>query len=104
MVDLLVGAVLEAAALFAGRLALPYGRALRKPLFSRAQAGLPEGQRRRQPARVSLASRDGLEGAVVLLADDVWTTGTTLRRCAKVLLAAGVEEVRVLTLFRAGRG
>ena len=93
----------EAAVLFARRLGVPFGRHLRKPLFARAQAGLPESQRRRQPARVSLASDEGLPGATVLLVDDVWTTGTTLCRCAKVLLAAGALEVRVLALFRAGR-
>jgi len=93
----------EASALFARRLGIPFTPVLRKPLFARAQAGLPESQRRRQPARVTLGSGAGLEDANVLLVDDVWTTGTTLCRCARVLLAAGAQEVRVLALFRAGR-
>jgi predicted amidophosphoribosyltransferase len=32
--------------------------------------------------------------------DDVWTTGTTLLRCAQALQDAGAHEIRVLTLFR----
>lgn len=37
----------------------------------------------------------------VILVDDVYTTGTTVRECAKILLNAGAEEVAVLTLARA---
>ena len=44
---------------------------------------------------------DPLAGGTVLLVDDVWTTGTTLLRCAQALRDGGAEEVRVLTLFRA---
>ncbi|MFI3241855.1 MAG: ComF family protein [Alphaproteobacteria bacterium] len=36
----------------------------------------------------------------VLLIDDVMTTGSTLRECARVLLKAGAKEVNVLTLAR----
>lgn len=35
-----------------------------------------------------------------LLIDDVWTTGSTLRECAKVLKKAGVSKVWALTLAR----
>lgn len=36
----------------------------------------------------------------VLLVDDVWTTGATMRECAKVLKQNGVREVWGLTLAR----
>ena len=37
----------------------------------------------------------------VLLLDDVYTTGATVRECAKVLNKAGAEAVYVLTVARA---
>ena len=47
----------------------------------------------RSPARV--------EGRRLLLVDDVLTTATTARECARVLKQAGVAHVQVLTLARA---
>ena len=42
--------------------------------------------------------RTMLEGHVVVLVDDVRTTGATLDACGQVLKQAGVREVRALTL------
>lgn len=36
----------------------------------------------------------------VLLVDDVWTTGSTMRECAKMLKQSGVKEVWALALAR----
>ncbi len=44
-----------------------------------------------------------LTGKGVLLVDDVFTTGATLKECAKVLLGAGAREVHVLTIARVVR-
>jgi ComF family protein len=41
-----------------------------------------------------------LEDRVVLLVDDVRTTGATLESCAEVLKRAGVREIRTLTVAR----
>lgn len=44
-----------------------------------------------------------IRGKTILLVDDVYTTGSTVRECARVLLAAGVKDVFVLTLARVVR-
>ncbi|HWD93348.1 MAG TPA: ComF family protein [Verrucomicrobiae bacterium] len=48
----------------------------------------------------ALRSRQNLAGQRILLFDDVFTTGATTNACARVLLAAGAEEVSVWTLAR----
>ena len=86
----------------ARRLGKPFRALLRKTWFSAAQAGLSEGRRRRLPASaVSLRRGRRLHGETVLLVDDVWTTGTTLLRCAQALERAGAGDLAVLALFRA---
>jgi ComF family protein len=42
-----------------------------------------------------------IEDRVLVLVDDVMTTGATLRACASVLQGAGAREIRMLTLARA---
>ncbi|HJW73861.1 MAG TPA: phosphoribosyltransferase family protein [Geothrix sp.] len=91
----------EIGRLLAGRLGLPFQPLLAKAWRSGRQAARTETQRRRLP-RKAIALRPGARpGGIILLVDDVWTTGTTLLRCAQALKEGGAEEVRVLTLFRA---
>jgi predicted amidophosphoribosyltransferase len=41
-----------------------------------------------------------IRGKRILLVDDVWTTGSTARECAKTLKAAGALSVDVVTVAR----
>jgi ComF family protein len=48
----------------------------------------------------SLSDKSTVSGSTVCLVDDVFTTGTTVSECSRVLLCHGVKEVRVITLAR----
>jgi ComF family protein len=49
-------------------------------------------------ARLYGVRSPSLEDRVIVLVDDVRTTGATLDECAKVLLVAGAREVKALTV------
>lgn len=80
----------------------PVIRALRRSRRTVTQTDLPEAQRLRN---VSGAFRlcGGLDvrDKILIVVDDVSTTGATLDACAQVLLDAGAREVRALTAARA---
>lgn len=66
-----------------------------------SQTGLTRHQRRENVRGAFVAvDPEKLEGATVLLVDDVMTTGTTVAECAKVLRRAGAEKVFVATVAR----
>lgn len=67
-----------------------------------AQAGLRAAERERNAVGAYAVRRpDKVRGKVIVLVDDVTTTGATLRECARVLVEAGAKEVRAITLAQA---
>jgi len=92
---------LEAGGVIASRLGQPLTPLLSTGWRSGRQAARTESERRRLPRKAITLRGGAAPWGVILLVDDVWTTGTTLVRCVQALRAGGAEEVRVLTLFRA---
>jgi len=66
-----------------------------------AQTGLNGAARRKNIKGAFATAAAKVAGRKILLIDDVFTTGTTVNECARVLCKAGAEEVHVLTLARA---
>ncbi len=91
-------------------LGLPVARVLRRVRATQPQVELPAEKRRDNVrdafaiarARWSTTGRNlsTVTGRVVVLVDDVATTGATLDACAQVLKIAGAKEVRALTAAR----
>jgi ComF family protein len=84
------------------QLGVPVVSALRRSRATTTQTGLPAAQRHRNVRDAFALTRAGrvVTGAIVVLVDDVSTTGATLDACARVLKEAGVREVRALTAAR----
>lgn len=77
---------------------------LLKRRWTRPQTRLSATDRRRNLQDAFRVSRDvDLSGAVVLLVDDVLTTGTTADRASRALREAGAAEVRVVVAARASQ-
>jgi ComF family protein len=69
-----------------------------------SQTGLTRHQRRENVRGAFVVAKpDQLRDRTVVLIDDVYTTGTTLNECARVLRKAGAREVVVATVARVYR-
>ncbi len=81
--------------------------ALTRTRATKSQGAMPSASARRRNVRgaftVAAGRADAVKGRVVLLVDDVYTTGATLNACAKALKKAGAERVLALTLARVVR-
>lgn len=94
------------AADLAACLDLPIVHALWRTRATAPQTGFTAAGRRRNvrgaftmsPLLSTRVRQAMLEDRIVVLVDDVRTTGATLDACAQVLKEAGVKEVRALTL------
>jgi ComF family protein len=92
------------AAPIARRYGLKQGTNLRRQRYTVAQASLTEAQRLKNLERSFCVKRAAeVSGKRILLIDDVFTTGTTLRTAAEALKAAGAAHVSALTLARVDR-
>ena len=88
----------------AKRYGLKLANNLRRKRYTKAQAGLSELQRRENLKDSFVIKRpQEIEGKRVLLIDDVFTTGATLRAAAVALKSAGAARVSALTLARVDR-
>jgi len=59
-----------------------------------------EASERKKNVRGAFAVKNGesLKGKIILLVDDVYTTGATIKECSLALKKAGAREVRAITL------
>ncbi len=96
----------EIAKLLSEKLGLDYLDALKRNRYTRSQVKL-KGRDRQQNIRNAFEMDSSLRGAErrgnlinVLLVDDVWTTGSTLRECCYILKRAGAKKIWAITLAR----
>ncbi len=87
--------------IFALKLGLKYESTLKRIRNTTPQMKL-EAQARRMNIKNAFEAAAGLQlsGVKILLIDDVWTTGSTLKECCYVLKRNGVKNVWALTIAR----
>lgn len=93
-------------ALIARPLSLSLGRdyqpaALKRSRDTKSQVGLSANERRANVEKAFIADPRLVRGKIVLVVDDVATTGSTLSSCSDALLQAGASDVYALTVARA---
>ena len=83
-----------------GQLAL-YAGVLERRRETQSQTGLTRHQRRENiRGAFAVIRAEQIAGREVLLVDDVFTTGTTVSECARVLRRAGASKIYVATVAR----
>lgn len=84
------------------QLNLPFSEVLCQEKETQDQSKLRAAERKKNiKGAFSLKCDSPPEGSTVLLVDDVFTTGSTVNECSKVLKASGAELVKVVTVARA---
>jgi len=80
--------------------------AIDSKVIARVRDTLPQtsldGRRRRKNlhAAFAVSTEKDIRGKRICIVDDVFTTGTTIRECSRVLMKAGAVEVRAVTMAR----
>jgi ComF family protein len=78
-----------------------HARALERRRETQSQTGLTRHQRRENIRGAFVVARpEQIREREILLVDDVFTTGTTVSECARILLRAGASKVYVSTVAR----
>jgi predicted amidophosphoribosyltransferase len=68
---------------------------------TQSQIGLTRHQRRENIRGAFVVAKPGeVSGREILLVDDVFTTGTTVSECARILRRSGASKVWVVTVAR----
>jgi ComF family protein len=99
------------AALIAGYLAKETGKDVLPDALVRTRATPSQGylnakerfKNVRRAFAMNRSRKKQIAGKKIILIDDVYTTGATVKECAEVLLKGGAEKVHVLTLARVTR-
>lgn len=87
--------------LLAQKLGLEFADALVRTRYTKPQAKLKAYDRRLNiSGAFTINTKCSVKNAKILLIDDVWTTGSTLKECCYVLKRAGAKEVWAITLAR----
>ncbi|MGL9717292.1 MAG: ComF family protein [Wolbachia sp.] len=75
--------------------------AIRRLRHTTPQAGLSLKQREKNLKKAfKISDKEIIKNKIVILVDDVVTTGATVRSCSQEILNSGAREVRVLSLAR----
>ena len=78
-----------------------HSRVLERRRETQSQIGLTRHQRRENIRGAFAVTRpEEIAGREILLVDDVFTTGTTVSECARVLRRAGASKIFVATVAR----
>lgn len=86
--------------LLSRKLGLEYSEALKRVKDTKQQVGLQSKLRKENIKGAFTLTKTYTLNSNILLIDDVWTTGSTLKECCWVLKRAGVQKVWAITLAR----
>ncbi|KKQ17250.1 MAG: Phosphoribosyltransferase [Berkelbacteria bacterium GW2011_GWA1_36_9] len=85
----------------AEKLSLPFEKVLKRTHRTKRQVDLTGNARRENLKSVfEVCSGKNISGKIIILVDDITTTGTTLTECAKVLKGKGAKKVWGLVIAR----
>lgn len=82
------------------KLGLEYQEVLKRTRNTKTQVGMDARSRRHNIFNAFRLSKHYSLNANVLLIDDVWTTGSTLKECCYVLKRSGARKVWAITIAR----